>query len=146
MFSFFLCLYRYSFGVGSRRVFADFKAEILTVESNLAWRRFTLAARRRTWKKGKEPVASPLTRYSAWLWAECLVGSHRTGVGPCLARSWRRTLGQGTGWEWPPSLWLWVGPEGLVVLPTVTMAETLSPVALAPTFLKCKKNQYEKRW
>lgn len=66
-----------------------------------------------------------------------LGGSHGAGVGPCLAWSWRRTLGQGTGWEGPPppSLGLWCGPEGLIVLLTV----------LVPPFLQCKKKKKERR-
>lgn len=44
-----------------------------------------------------------------------------------------------------PSLGLWSGPEGLIVLLTVTTAETLSPAALAPTYLKWKNDSTEKK-
>lgn len=122
-----------------------FKAE--TVESSLLDVMCVLRRRkwRRKWKRGQSQSSLLwviwLTGYRAWLRAECLVGH----TGQVLAPAWP---GAGGG-HWvkaldetgPPSLGLWSGPEGLVVLLTVTTAETLSPAALAPTFLKYKKRK-----
>lgn len=71
-----------------------------------------------------------LALYRARLRAECLV-SH---TGQVLAPAWP---GAGGG-HWVKALDERPPPEGLVVLLTVTMAETLLPAALAPAFLKCK--------